>query len=153
VFTSSPAGIFGNFGQANYSSAKAGLIGLSHTIAIEGAKYGIRSNVIAPVARTRMTEELLGPLADLVAPELVTPLVVYLASEQCELTHQVFSVGGGRYARVFTGVNQGWFAGPGVVPTAEEVRDHLDEIRDLSSFEVPEGVQEEMALLLQAMQG
>ena len=153
VFTSSPSGIFGNFGQTNYGAAKAGLIGLSHTIAIEGAKYDIRSNVIAPIARTRMTEDLLGPMAEVVDPELVTPLVTYLASETCELTHQVFSVGGGRFARVFVGVNQGWYAGEGKTPSAEDVRDHLDEIRDISSFETPENNNEELALLLQALQG
>ncbi len=101
VNTSSPSGIFGNFGQVNYGAAKAGLMGMSSVMAIEGAKYNITSNVIAPVAKTRMTEDLLGPLADMVDPEQVMPLVVYLASEACDLTHQVFSVGGGRYARIF----------------------------------------------------
>ena len=81
VFTSSNAGIFGNFGQTNYGAAKAGLVGFSNVLAIEGAKYNIKSNVIAPVARTRLTEELLGPLTDFLDPEQVTPMVVYLCSE------------------------------------------------------------------------
>ncbi|MFQ5966011.1 MAG: SDR family oxidoreductase [Acidimicrobiia bacterium] len=153
VFTSSPSGIFGNFGQANYGAAKAGIVGLSNTLAIEGQKYNIRSNVIAPVAKTRMTEELLGPLAAMVEPELVTPLVVYLASEECELTHQAFSVGGGRFARVFVGVGQGWVAKPGSVPTPEEVRDHMAEISDITTFETPESNSEDLSLLLQALQG
>jgi NAD(P)-dependent dehydrogenase (short-subunit alcohol dehydrogenase family) len=152
VFTSSPSGIFGNFGQTNYGAAKGGLVGLSNVLAIEGAKYNIKSNVIAPVARTRMTEDLLGPFADLVAPEQVMPIVVYLASEQCELTHEVFSVGGGRFARIFTGVNAGWFAGQGVVPSIEDIRDHLDEIRDISEYTVPLNNQEEMGYLAQAFQ-
>jgi NAD(P)-dependent dehydrogenase (short-subunit alcohol dehydrogenase family) len=153
VFTSSPSGIFGNFGQTNYGAAKGGLVGLSNVLAIEGAKYNIKSNVIAPVAKTRMTEDLLGPFADLVAPEQVMPMAVYLASEECELTHEVFSVGGGRFARIFTGVNAGWFAGQGAVPTIEEIRDHLTEIRDISAFSTPLNNQEEMGYLAQAMQG
>lgn len=153
VFTSSPSGLFGNFGQSNYGAAKGGLVGLSNVLAIEGAKYNIKSNVIAPVAKTRMTEDLLGPFADLVAPEQVMPMAVYLAAEECELTHEVFSVGGGRFARIFTGVNAGWFAGQGAVPTIEEIRDHLAEIRDISEFTTPLNNQEEMGYLAQAMQG
>ena len=109
IFTSSAAGLLGNFGQANYGAAKMGLVGLSGVLAIEGAKYDIKSNVIAPIANTRMTKELLGPMADLLAPECVTPLVTYLVSEQCDLTHEIFSVGGGRYARMFVAVTPGWW--------------------------------------------
>lgn len=153
VFTSSAAGIFGNFGQANYGAAKMGLVGLSNVLAIEGAKYDIRSNVVAPIARTRMTEELLGPLAEMVDPNQVTPLVVYLASEACEFTHQVFTAGGGRYGRIFVGVNQGWFAGTGAVVSAEDVAANMKEIRDIESYVIPDNVSEETALLLQALQG
>ena len=77
VFTASNA-TFGNFGQTNYAAAKMGLVGLSNTIAVEGARNGILSNVIMPVARTRMTEELLGDFAKVLSPELVTPMVTYL---------------------------------------------------------------------------
>lgn len=136
VFAASNAGLLGNFGQTNYGSAKMGLVGLSNVIAIEGAKYGIKSNVIAPVARTRMTEDLLGPFAEMVDPEQVTPMVVYLCSEASELTHEIFSAGGGRYARFFIGLTDGWFAGPKQVPTVEQLADHLDEIRDTSRFDI-----------------
>ncbi|MBV9292674.1 MAG: SDR family oxidoreductase, partial [Frankiales bacterium] len=91
VFTSSNSGIFGNFGQANYGAAKMGLVGLSNVLAIEGAKANILSNCIAPVARTRMTEELLGDFANVLAPELVTPMVAYLCSEACTTTHGAYS--------------------------------------------------------------
>ena len=125
VFTSSNAGILGNFGQTNYGAAKLGLVGLSNVIAIEGAKYNIKSNAIAPVARTRMTEDLLGQFADMVDPEQVTPMVVYLCSERNEFTHEIFSAGGGRFARFFVGVTDGWFAGPKSRPTVEDVFEHL----------------------------
>lgn len=152
VNTSSPSGLFGNFGQVNYGAAKAGLVGMMNVIAIEGAKYNIKANAIAPVAKTRMTEDLLGPMADMVLPEQVTPLVVFLASEACELTHEVFSVGGGRFARIFTGVNSGWFAGPGATPTAEDIAANLETIRDIAEYVIPGNNAEEMALLFDAMQ-
>jgi NAD(P)-dependent dehydrogenase (short-subunit alcohol dehydrogenase family) len=101
VSTSSAAGIFGNFGQANYGAAKMGLVGFTNVLAVEGAKYNIRANAIAPLAKTRMTEDLLGGLGDKLNPELVSPLVTYLAHESCEATGRVFSVGGGRVAEVF----------------------------------------------------
>jgi NAD(P)-dependent dehydrogenase (short-subunit alcohol dehydrogenase family) len=147
VFTSSNAGIFGNFGQTNYGAAKAGLVGLSNVMAIEGAKYGILSNVIAPVARTRMTEQLLGPMAELVAPEQVTPMVVYLCSEANQFTHEIFTAGGGRYGRIFIGTNSGWFAGAKLVPSVEEVASHIDEIRDISSYEIPRSANEEIMII------
>ena len=98
VSTSSAAGIFGNFGQANYGAAKMGIVGLTRVWAQEGGKYNIRANAIAPVARTRMTEDLLGPLVEKIDPELVSPVVAYLASEDCQVTGEIYSVGGGRVA-------------------------------------------------------
>ncbi|MDH3499025.1 MAG: SDR family NAD(P)-dependent oxidoreductase [Acidimicrobiia bacterium] len=147
VFTASASGIFGNFGQTNYGAAKMGLVGLMNVVAVEGAKYNIRSNAIAPVARTRMTEDLLGPMIDYVDPEQVTPLVAYLASAGCAESHEIWTVGGGRYARIFVGVNDGWFAGRGEVPTAEDIRDHLSEIRDIGEFIIPMSSTEELQIL------
>ncbi len=147
VHTSSNSGILGNFGQANYGAAKMGLVGLSSVLAIEGLKYDIRSNVIAPVARTRMTEDLLGPLAEHFDPKQVMPMVVYLCSEQNRFTHEIFSAGGGRFGRFFIGMNEGWFAGAREVPSVEQVAEHLDVIRDVDSFEVPASSSEEIEMI------
>ncbi len=149
VHTSSASGLFGNFGQANYGAAKAGLVGLSNVLAIEGAKYDVKSNAIAPTARTRMTEDVLGPFVEMFDPLQVVPMVAYLASEGCEFTHEVFSAGGGRYARIFIGTNTGWFAGKGSVPTVEDVAEHLDEIRDIGEYTVPMSINDELMILAQ----
>jgi len=153
VHTSSASGLFGNFGQANYGAAKTGLVGLSNVLAIEGAKYDIKSNAVAPTARTRMTEDILGPFAEMFDPKQVMPMVVYLASEQSQFTHEVFSVGGGRYARVFIGTNTGWFAGQGNVPSVEELSEHLDEVRDITEFTVPLSNNDELMILAQLAAG
>lgn len=148
VFTASAAGIFGNFGQANYGAAKMGLVGLSNVLAQEGAKYNITSNVIAPIAQTRLLGDLLGPLASKLHPSQVSGLVAYLCSEDSTLTHEIFSVGGGRIARVFVGLTPGWFGGSGAVPTPEDVRDNLDEIRDTTGYIIPGNAADELTAAL-----
>ncbi|HJS71301.1 MAG TPA: SDR family oxidoreductase [Acidimicrobiia bacterium] len=153
VFTSSNSGLFGNFGQANYGAAKAGLAGLSHVLAIEGAKYDIKSNAIAPIAKTRMTKDLLGPFADMVRPEQVTPMVVYLCSEANQHTHEIFTAGGGRYARIALVTNNGWLASQDEVPSVEDIADHLDEIRSLDEFVIPESSNDEIMLLGRLLAG
>lgn len=102
VNTTSAAGLFGNFGQTNYGAAKAGLVGMVRVLAIEGARHGIKANAIAPVARTRMTEKILGEFADRLDPELVSPTVAWLCHEDGLVSGEVYSAGGGRVARVFT---------------------------------------------------
>ena len=151
VTTSSAAGIFGNFGQTNYGAAKAGLVGLTRVLAVEGAKSNIKANAIAPVARTRMTEELLGAMADKLEPELITPVVAWLAHEDCPVTGEVYSCGGGHVARIFTGVTQGWTDTESL--TVEDIRDHFDEIRDEDGYTVPANLSEEMMLTMKALGG
>ena len=153
VHTTSASGLFGNFGQANYGAAKAGIMGLSNVLAIEGMKYNVRSNAVAPIARTRMTEDVLGPFADMVDPKQVMPMVVYLCSEANEYTHEIFTAGGGRYGRIFVGTNRGWFAGQRAVPEVEQLAEHIEEVRDISQVEVPLSNNEEIMLLAQMLAG
>ena len=147
LFTTSAAGMLGNFGQANYGAAKAGLWGLSNVLAQEGRKYGIRSNAIAPIAKTRMTEELFGPMMDFFAPEQVTPAALYLVSEDAP-SGEVLTVGGGRVGRMFLGVTPGWFAGMGVTPSVEDVAAHAEEILSTEGFLVPDGLMAELQELV-----
>ena len=151
VHTASAAGIFGNFGQTNYGAAKMGIVGLSNVLAVEGAKNNIKSNVIAPIARTRLTEDLLGPMAEHVKPECVTPLTVYLSSEDCEETHSIYSVGGGRYARIFIAMGQGWVKGPGQAASVEEIAANWDTIHSDANYTIPDSIAGEMTALLEAL--
>jgi NAD(P)-dependent dehydrogenase (short-subunit alcohol dehydrogenase family) len=149
VSTSSAAGIFGNFGQANYGAAKMGLVGFTNVLAIEGAKYNITANAIAPLAYTRMTEDLLGPLADKLDPGLVSPLVTYLAHESCESTGRVYSVGGGRIAEIIIAECPGYAGGTDLTP--EDVRDNWATITAQEGYAIPTSVADETRLFLDAL--
>jgi 3-hydroxyacyl-CoA dehydrogenase/3a,7a,12a-trihydroxy-5b-cholest-24-enoyl-CoA hydratase len=101
VMTASAAGIYGNFGQANYSACKLALHGLSQTIAIEGKKRGVQSNTIAPLAASRMMSTVMDEkMMEKIKPEAVSPLVAQLCHESCETTGALFEVGGGWVARL-----------------------------------------------------
>ena len=134
VMTTSSAGLYGNFGQTNYSAAKMGLVGLMNTLELEGAKYNVKVNTVAPVATTRLTEDLLPPnLHEKLRPEFVTPLVVYLASKGCKDSGMIFNAGMGYYNRAAMVAGPGAVAGDGTaVPTLEQVHKAFDEINDLS---------------------
>ena len=149
VNVSSPSGLFGNFGQLNYGAAKMGIVGLTNVLAIEGAKYNIKANVIAPNAATRMTETLFGEdMSKLLTVDNITPLVVYLASEQCEITHEIFSAGGGRFARIGISTDVGYF---NATAKAEDIFANIDEIRDLSNSIYPTSLADELPLFNEAM--
>ena len=150
VNTSSAAGIFGNFGQANYGAAKMGLVGLTRVLAQEGKKHNITANAIAPVARTRMTDELLGPLADKVDPALVSPVVAWLAHEDCPVSGEIYSVCGGRVAQIFVGETAGYF-NPQL--SAEDVRDHFDRIRSHDGYFVPTSARSELKVIVPQISG
>jgi NAD(P)-dependent dehydrogenase (short-subunit alcohol dehydrogenase family) len=150
VNTSSGSGVLGNFGQTNYGAAKMGLVGLTRVLANEGAKHNIKVNAIAPIARTRMTEELMGAAAEKLDPELVSPIVAWLVHEDCPVTGEVYTVGGGRVARFFIGMTTGYY-NPKL--TLEDVRDHFAEIRDEKDYTVPANPGEEMQLLFKMISG
>ena len=143
ISTSSAAGIFGNFGQANYGAAKMGLVGFTRVLAQEGAKHNIKANAIAPLALTRMTEALLGPLGEKLEPGLISPIVAWLSHEDCDVSGEVYSVGGGRVARVFIGETPGYFKRD---LTLEDVRDNWEQIRNTEGYEIPNGVPDETKL-------
>lgn len=132
VVAASTSGLFGNFGQTNYGAAKLGLVGLINTLALEGAKYNIHANAIAPIAATRMTQDILPAevLAKL-TPEFVAPAVAYLCTEESADTGSVFIVGGGKVQRAALFQNEGvTFDTP---PSVHDVAGRWAEISDLSA--------------------
>jgi len=147
VLTSSSTGAFGRESGTNYAAAKAGMFGLGRALALEGAQFGIKANCILPVAPFRkrgpvpagLIERLnnAGLPSEDAGPELVAPMVVYLASAACAVSGEAFSAGGRRYGRVFIGVADGWLSPKGAYATAEDIEAHLSEIEDLSSYALP----------------
>ena len=132
VVATSTSGLFGNFGQANYGAAKLGLVGLINTLAQEGAKYNIKANAVAPIAATRMTEDILPPeVLKNLTPDFVAPVVAYLCTEEVPDTDSIFIVGGGKVQRTALFQNEGvTFKTP---PSVEEIAAHWAEIDDLSA--------------------
>ena len=151
VNVASPSGLFGNFGQTNYGAAKMGIVGLTNVLAIEGAKYNIKVNVIAPTAYTRMTEALLPEdVGKLFSAELVTPMVTYLASEACEPTHEIFGVAAGRFARIGIITHEGYV---NTQATAEDIASNIEEIRTITDGSYPLSNEDELLLIQKAIQG
>jgi NAD(P)-dependent dehydrogenase (short-subunit alcohol dehydrogenase family) len=152
VFIASSAGMFGQPREAHYAAAKAGLFGLTNVIAIEGADHGILANTVLPFGSSRMvTETVEDPkfleqsgFLNAIQPELVVPIVVFLASRACELSHHNYSAGAGRFARVFVGLGDGWLAEAGTQPTAEDIVAHLAEVSATQPFTVPMSIVDEV---------
>ena len=152
VFISSSAGIFGQPMEAHYAAAKAGLVGLTNVIAIEGEAHGILANAVMPTGFSRMVTETVGDekfLAEsgfmrAIRPELVVPLVTFLASRACTFTHRNYSACAGRYARVFVGLSEGWLADADREPTVEDIASHLVEMSSTDTFIVPASIVDEV---------
>lgn len=152
VFTASSAGFFGQPLEAHYAAAKAGVLGLTNVIAIEGEPYGVRANAVLPFGFSRMvTETVPDPeflrtsrFLNAIKPELVVPLVVFLASKTCDVTHHNYSACAGRFARVFVGLGNGWLAEPGSNPTADDIAAHREQVSATSPFTVPASIFDEI---------
>jgi NAD(P)-dependent dehydrogenase (short-subunit alcohol dehydrogenase family) len=152
VFIASSAGMFGQPLEAHYAAAKAGLVGLTNVIAIEGAEHGIRANTVLPFGFSRMVTETVGdPKAleetgflKVIKPELVVPIVVFLASCACEFSHHNYSACAGRFARVFVGLGEGWLADADGDPTADDILAHVTEISATEPYSVPGSIFDEV---------
>ena len=153
VFIASNVGAFGQAHAAHYAAAKGGLIGLTNALANEGAPHGILANAVLPIGYSRMVSESLGDrevskeeewFFKAIAPELVVPMVVFLASPACGLTHHNFSAAAGRYARVFVGLADGWLATHGDPPTADDIAAHIADITSTDQYTIPMSVVDEM---------
>jgi 3-hydroxyacyl-CoA dehydrogenase/3a,7a,12a-trihydroxy-5b-cholest-24-enoyl-CoA hydratase len=141
LFTASAAGIYGNFGQANYSMAKLGLVGFANTLAIEGRKKNILVNAIAPIAGSRMTETVLPKeVVDALRPEYVSPLAAWLCHEDCQETGALFEVGGGFMAKLRWERTRGKVFKLGRAITPEAVQKSWESITDFTGATHPTDV-------------
>lgn len=141
IFTTSAAGIYGNFGQANYSAAKSALTGLGRTLAIEGGRKNILSNVIAPIAGSRLTETIWPEeVLKATSPDFVVPLVVKLCAEDSTENGSLIEVGAGWFSKVRYQRAQGLALGTDNPITAEQVADQWDKVCDFNDADVAESI-------------
>lgn len=150
LFTASASGLYGNFGQANYSAAKAGLFGLTRTLAIEGAAKNIQCNIIAPMLDSRM---LVGLMPDeyrkQLKPELVSPLAAYLCHEECEENGSLYEVGAGWYAKVRWQRSDGFGQSPLEEVSIDDIAGNWQAINSFEQAHFPKDTKEAGAVMYQ----
>jgi len=135
VMTTSGSGLFGNFGQTNYASAKMGVVGFTNVLKLEGAKYNIKTNVIVPIAGTRLTEDIVPPeLFRMMKVDFVTPAVLYMCSEQCQDSGIIINAGLGYFSRSAIMTGEGVIlSDKKEIPTPEEVMENWSRITSLEN--------------------
>lgn len=133
LMTTSAAGLYGNFGQSNYSAAKLALVGLMNSLKIEGEKYDIKVNTVAPIAASRLMADVIPPdMLDKMKPDFVAPLILFLVSEKCPVTGRIYNAGVGVFNRAAVMTGQGTAVGDGQkIPTPEEISVAWDKITSL----------------------
>jgi NAD(P)-dependent dehydrogenase (short-subunit alcohol dehydrogenase family) len=138
IVNTTSSGMFGLPSNLGYAAAKAGVVGLTRSVAVAGAAHGIRCNLVAPAAFTRMagTADDDSPMATQMAAELVAPMVGVLAHEHCPVTGEIYAAGAGRFARIFVAQGEGYVDTTGA-PTIEDVAEHWSEINDETRYTVP----------------
>ena len=152
IFTTSAAGLYGNFGQSNYSAAKMGLVGFMNSLKLEGEKYNIRVNTVAPIGATRLTEDLLPPdLVDQLKPDYVAPLVLYLCSKGCELNGMIFNAGAGCFNRAAVVTGPGLVFGDGKTPPSpEDLLEKWEKVSDLEGAVEYQSLTQAIGAILEA---
>ncbi len=152
VMTTSAAGLYGNFGQTNYSAAKMGLVGLMNAAKLEGKKYNIKINTIAPLAASRLTEDIMPPeIFAKMKPEFVAPMVLYLCSEKCKVNGYIYNAGMGFFNRAAVVTGPGTVIGDGkTIPTVEQVAEKFDKISVMKGGKEYGELNEQVADLINA---
>ena len=152
LMTTSAAGLYGNFGQTNYSAAKMGLVGLMNTLKLEGQKHNIKVNTIAPLAVSRLTQDILSPdVIEKLKPELVAPMALYLVSEQCPVSGNIYNVGMGSFNRAAIVTGPGAVVGDGrEIPTPEQILDQWEKVTRLKGVKEYWNATEQIGDVLEA---